>query len=470
MCGIVGVAGDMNLAARKSFTELLHIDVFRGKDSTGVAAIGRNSWKVHKTVGTPQDLFERVGAKDGIESLSNICLIGHNRYATVGGVNRGNAHPFEFENLVGVHNGTLRNKEVLEDYKDFGTDSEALYYNIDKNGLKETMSKVIGAYTLVWFDKRTNTINFLRNQERPLAIALSEDKKFLFWASEKDMLEYVLNRNNIKYGIVELPVDTHYSWKIPMSFNTPFDKPSASQVKGKEVDYSVTEFNKQTNNQRFQGNRIQSVTKKDEKGPEKIRAGEFKLPDDPVGRVIDLTYSYCGTNVFREQFVTARVAGDGVTEYRLYFTRPEQIEAIKMHKHFRAMVSRIEAIKYIGGHVLEYYVLTPHQVSIGHQKDADNVKRLTLVSNTAEDLQEDDIPDTAFEEPTVVDHNGNEVSREQFSFRYSQCGWCDQSITYGDKYMPLSPNACLCESCSKDQDVLESVGYSLNRYNTQHLH
>lgn len=451
MCGIVGVAGDMQSTPRKAFTELLIFDVVRGKDSTGVAAIKKESWKVHKAIGTPHDLLERDSARNDIEMLNNICLIGHNRYATVGGVKRSNAHPFEFEHVVGVHNGTLRNKYDLEDHTNFGTDSEALYYNINKNGLKETMAKVDGAYTLVWFDKRDNTINFLRNQERPLAIALSEDKKFLFWASEKDMLEFTLNRNGIKYGIVELPVDMHYAFKIPTSMAGSFDKPSVKQVKGKEVSYSVTTYDsRNTNKDSFRQG--QQTQQSGEKAPKKIKEGPFKLSKAPVGRMTELTFAYRGSNVFRETFLTARIAGDKTTEYRLYYTNVKDIEAIETHRHFRAMISRVEAIEFIGGHKIEYYVLTPHCVQIGH---ADT----PVINKDALDIDEDDIPDTAFEETVIVkDHNGIEVSREHFTFRYNACGWCSEPINYGDKFLPLGHNSCVCDSCSANEEVKKAIG------------
>ncbi len=429
---------------RDAFIQLLIFDVVRGKDSTGVASIHKGGWNVDKATGVPHELLERQKAKNNIESLQNIALIGHNRSATVGSINRQNAHPFDFEHIVGVHNGTLRNKGELESHADFGTDSEALFYNLDKYSPKEVIPKVDGAYALVWYDKRDTTINFLRNSERPMFLAMSEDKKFLYWASEAGMLDFVLRRNNIKYDMTELPVDLHHAFVIPQGFNNSFGKPSVAQVKGK--DRVVSSFNannwKGHNNNNNVGQSSYPAPK--QTGTKKIKTGDFTLTEKPVGRMVDLVYAYQGVNAFKEKFIAARVAGDAMNEYRLYYQKEEDVKLIKHVKNFRSMVSRVEAMQFSPSLRTEYYVISPHMVHIETSK---NVHEIIKVPQEAE----------LFEEETVKDHAGVEINREAFKLRYHQCEWCTDNVTFEEQFKPLDSTRCLCAVCASDKEVLELI-------------
>lgn len=54
-----------------------------------------------------------------------------------------------------------------------------------------------------------------RNQERTLFVAITDDKKSLFWASESWMLCTALARNGIKHGeIASVIKDKHLVWKL----------------------------------------------------------------------------------------------------------------------------------------------------------------------------------------------------------------------------------------------------------------
>lgn len=201
MCGLVGAAGDLTGKEERAFKTLLILDVLRGEHSTGIAAVFKNKEapQVVKSVGTPFDLFYDKRCEDVFRKPNRV-LIGHNRYATQGAVNRRNAHPFEFENVIGAHNGTLTSRWQLDDNKDFDVDSQSLYNHVSRNGIKDAIEKIQGAYALTWWDKEHQTINFLRNRERPLFMCHSEDGKCMFWASEKWMLSVALSRNDVKHG------------------------------------------------------------------------------------------------------------------------------------------------------------------------------------------------------------------------------------------------------------------------------
>lgn len=184
----------------------------RGIDSTGVAVIPRmGEVKVVKELGNAYNLLDTKAYDKAMLGMHR-AIIGHNRFATQGIVSKRNAHPFDFDDLVGVHNGTLKNKYNLIDSKDFDVDSENLYHHINQKGLRDAMNIVKGAWALVWWDKLEESINFLRNEERPLYLTRSVSGETLFWASELWMLQAACSREDIK---IEQPVilqkDMHHS-------------------------------------------------------------------------------------------------------------------------------------------------------------------------------------------------------------------------------------------------------------------
>ena len=239
MCGIVGVIGKIGKTERDVFRQLLIVDSLRGADSTGFVSVKGNRSDVFKRAGDPYFVMESNRFDKTLLTPANV-LIGHNRFATVGAVNSANAHPFDFEDVVGVHNGTLRNKYALPDSQNFTVDSENLYHAINKEGVEATIPKVQGAWSLVWWNKKQKTVNFLRNDERPMCFCISKDKKTLFFASEVGMLSWILFRNRVEHEpIVLTAVDHLYSLVVKDEFEgvgTPLDKFSVKKLEGKPVE------------------------------------------------------------------------------------------------------------------------------------------------------------------------------------------------------------------------------------------
>ena len=214
MCGLCGVAGLITAKEDQAFSDLMVISSLRGEDSAGVLFVGNGVCTVVKKVGNPFELFDSITYEKEFRYTNNV-LLGHTRAASKGGVNLRNAHPFDFEKLVGAHNGTLTTQHLLDDHKDFAVDSENIYYHMDKHGVSDTVSKCGGAYALTWFDKIDKTLNFVRNEERTLFTVLSKDNRTLFWASEAWMLAGALGRNGVKHGeIKDVVPHTHYKVKI----------------------------------------------------------------------------------------------------------------------------------------------------------------------------------------------------------------------------------------------------------------
>lgn len=224
MCGIVGVAGNLLPAHEKVLRTLLILDSLRGEDSTGIVSVGKFAGaeaQIAKQLGNPFQLFDHRSYEDAMRYPSR-AIIGHNRYATSGGVSRKTAHPFEAGDLIGVHNGTLTNKGQLLDAYKYSVDSENLYHHIAEKGLDDAIDTAEGAWSLVWWDSSDNTLNFLRNKERPMYIAHSANAKTgdptndcIFFASEAWMLEQACWKAGVPYTApYAIKEDAHISWHV----------------------------------------------------------------------------------------------------------------------------------------------------------------------------------------------------------------------------------------------------------------
>lgn len=213
------MAGYINNNAERCFKRLLELDTIRGPHSTGVLSVSpAKVAKVVKRLGTPWDFYDSREAYDLLNRKHNI-LLGHNRWATKGAVNKDNAHPFEFSNLIGAHNGTLRSVHNLDNNKDYEVDSENLYHHMNTHGVHATIPIVDGAFALTWYDKKEETINLIRNNERTLFYTFNKDKDLLLWASEEWMLLVACNYADIK---IEKPIalnpGTLYTFEVPFSY------------------------------------------------------------------------------------------------------------------------------------------------------------------------------------------------------------------------------------------------------------
>jgi len=236
MCGHVGMAGDVYSVDLEVFRQLLWVDAIRGFHGTGAAVVsGGGKVTINKVQGSTMRLFCEADFHKSLTCTDRV-FIGHNRHATVGSHEAENSHPFEFSHIVGAHNGTLngRSRHKLPDFNKFGTDSEALYHNINEFGIEEVIPEIEGAWALVWYNKAEHTINFLRNTERPLCYCFNDKGTMMYWASEGWMLKGILEKNNIKIGsqgILSIKPDTWIRFDIPRG-NKAFQLPFVQELKG----------------------------------------------------------------------------------------------------------------------------------------------------------------------------------------------------------------------------------------------
>ena len=215
MCGIVAVFGRVGLIEEKIFCDMLQVDVLRGNDSTGIAAIRLDgSAKVVKDTVLPTEFLmrEHVGK---LFNKINQAYIGHNRSATKGKITAKNAHPFVAGHITGVHNGTLISEKGLVNANGFGTDSEAIFDHIRQKGTADAWKHLDGPAALVWWDAKDKSFNLIRNVRRPLHFAYTTDKATLFVASEGWMIEgCIARRPGITIEEVKYPkADNHFIFK-----------------------------------------------------------------------------------------------------------------------------------------------------------------------------------------------------------------------------------------------------------------
>lgn len=234
MCGVFGAFGrTLNRDVWDGLYTLGIVSQFRGIDSAGLAYGGYNSkeerykYNIIRTVGDTGDLFH-TGEFDKLPNKTDACVaLGHCRAATVGVVNEANAHPFKFDGLIGMHNGTLRSitgtKETCDSYEFYGLLNE---YKGDFKAIHADILKQHDAYAFIWVDTKLNTLNMVRNTQRPLWLMPSVEKptsfSTVFYASEEDFLTFMKKRTQGIRTYAEpkmLQPDQWYTWELGNAAN-----------------------------------------------------------------------------------------------------------------------------------------------------------------------------------------------------------------------------------------------------------
>lgn len=217
MCGLVGIIGNRDIPKPmlEVFSQMLEVNSLRGRHSTGVIRVSEKQGMKYYKRALNGPVF--VDTKDGWEFISGggkvKALLGHNRWATKGAITDKNSHPFRCGPITLMHNGTLKGQYLLPEHHRFDVDSENIAFAMEKLGEKAALEKLHGAFALVWHNKDDNTINFARNDERPLWFGITKLGN-IFYASERGMLSWLMARNNILIDQwVEFPTGQHL--KIP---------------------------------------------------------------------------------------------------------------------------------------------------------------------------------------------------------------------------------------------------------------
>lgn len=416
MCGIVGCAGDLTNKEEGALKQLLIINSLRGIDSTGIAVVPTHvgDVKIAKGVGDVFQLSDRKIFTDAFIGKNKV-IIGHGRSATQGSISRKNAHPFMFDKVVGVHNGTLRNKTSIPDHYKFDTDSEALYNHINNVGIDAAMKEINGAYSLVWYNREENTLNFLRNEERPMSFVFTKDKKQLFFASEFWMIQGVCWREKIEIEAPTfLPEHMLYSFKVPVTAFDSFGAPEVRKIKPEEKQTPVFQAPPQVCGTSGGWGKTKNHSS---------TTSSMEL----VGKTISgLTASSFFMNANKTYVVELHHKDHPDMVFYLYKgTATEAVEVVNKSGTFSADV-----------------------VFISYEKN----KQIAKLKNSSFKA-----------DPDLRNHKGEPITTEHFNKHYSSCSWCTTAIMKEDTFLPISSTEALCPECCQDEEVkslaLKCKGY-----------
>lgn len=450
MCGIVGMAGELDGKTDKALKHMLIFDSVRGEDSTGIAAVARHSEEVVvvKQLGNPFELFEHRMYPRAIAQRTNRVVIGHNRYATSGGVSRATAHPFEFDSLVGVHNGTLHNKHVLDNAADFKVDSENLYHHIEQNGLEAAIKIIRGAWALVWWDKYEKTLNFLRNKERTLYYTVSEQGNQLFWSSEALMMQAALARNDIKHREISL-FEEDMLYSVPIPTGGKLGKVHCRKIENDPAPIIIHQGGRVYDN-RNSFPKGTTATTGAEASP-KNNVVKLEKPDNaPVDSrsKVDAAFMQQKNLVLEAVVIVKEKSG---AEYVLCFCPDKPFYEVRLYVHSKHAVHQdigcefegdISGFVQTGSDGVGYYKVSPHGIKITATADAN---ACNAVGNNLEYLS----------------HDGKYLGKAEWEKKYGQCAFCSDDISADDmldKGARLTKAGdALCGGCLQDPEIKEYV-------------
>lgn len=192
MCGLIGFSGKTNFNKDKISILMLWNAYERGKDATGIYTPKNN---LNKNTDVASKFLTTIPFEE------DKLLIAHVRAKTIGANVDKNAHPFNEENIVLAHNGTLKNYYGLTHKyslppNTYDVDSHIMCAIIAKEKNFNVLSEIDGPAALLIHDKNNSNILYVfRNDERPLYKGIIDGNMYI--SSISEALE-VIGCKNIK--------------------------------------------------------------------------------------------------------------------------------------------------------------------------------------------------------------------------------------------------------------------------------
>ncbi len=223
MCGIVGLIrphADTSLDVCDAFRQMWWATQLRGVDGSGLFQVtGGNFVDCEKSAFTPDyAMYEKPFAKLLRLTDNAPFTVAHCRAATKRPAKadekwlKNNAHPFQHKHITLVHNGNFT--YVGQDHNDkHEVDSASFTHAVADLGIDEALLRAYGAYALMFYDKDKETMNVVRNSDRPLYRI--EHIQGHFYVSEPEMALWIIKRNGLANptAVVEVPTHTLFEYK-----------------------------------------------------------------------------------------------------------------------------------------------------------------------------------------------------------------------------------------------------------------
>lgn len=254
MCGIVGICflgqetaekeANRQAIAKFIFTELMIQTQTRGEDATGVAALFNDGTYsglkmgikasdfifknegVEVTYNNFLNIWKKIGNKDK-NKVAKV-ILGHCRKTSVGSAfDNNNNHPIQIDPIVGIHNGTLKNYDIIFDKlkckRDGSVDSEAIFrlmHSLTNGGkiafsldnLYETAEKLDGTYAVLAINGNNPFQLGLLRDTRPIELCLIKNLNMVIIASEKPFINSVLYKYKKHTDIYNKVLDLNTDW------------------------------------------------------------------------------------------------------------------------------------------------------------------------------------------------------------------------------------------------------------------
>lgn len=262
MCGIVGfINRESNFKTSepltKWFKQALYCDALRGEHGTGILSVNdKGFYNMYKKSLNAADFLELSKTKSVLKD-SSVFSVGHNRWATQGTHTDDNSHPFEHGSIILFHNGTVTNHRTLSK-PTFNVDSSAVSFMLSESkDIKKSLERLEGTYSLVWYDFLLETLNFARNEDRPMFFGYVKDSKSILFASEAPMIRWLANRNGIALEKIEA-VPENIWLEIPLDDKEKF-KATSFKPAVRESVYTYSQTGTK-HTKEYKGKKMEGVT------------------------------------------------------------------------------------------------------------------------------------------------------------------------------------------------------------------
>jgi glucosamine--fructose-6-phosphate aminotransferase (isomerizing) len=189
MCGIVGIAGNVEVAQRL-FDGLKRLE-YRGYDSAGICTIEDGKLERRRAEGK----LDNLAAELRQHPLGGTIGIAHTRWATHGAPTVGNAHPHIAGPVALVHNGIIENfkplrDELIADGREFAseTDSEVVAHlvarEIERGAAPEkavaaVLPRLHGAFAIAFLFRDHPDLIIGARMGAPLTVGYGEGENYL---------------------------------------------------------------------------------------------------------------------------------------------------------------------------------------------------------------------------------------------------------------------------------------------------